>query len=250
MSIFDDWKKRRIDRKIEKYGQYLSLKTSSRDGRWQAMEFLRDSGSSEAISALLQRFRLTIPELTQDEEEKDFVCTIISEKGVIAKKPLLQYISKYDEIMKPLVLLAQILGPDEMVVYLVNQIKDVGELFSSMKTIKVVEILRHLALYQSACLVDLGLSIITSFDDDEVILAGLEVLEKQADERSRQTMLELAAAPETTLRITFRIGDIIEKLGWSIKGVTDRKQLEVKLRDEFYTVKGGYLKRKNIQKYG
>jgi len=250
MSFIETWKQRRLESKIAKYAHYLTQKTSSKEGRVQAMEFLRDIGSPEAITALLQRFRLTIPELTQDEEEKDYVCSLIKNFGVVAKGPLLHFIQHHDEVMKPLDLLGRLVSPDEMVDILIEQIKDVRELYSAMKTIKVVEVLRYLARFTSLKLVELGLSIITTIDDDEVILAAIEMLEHQADDKVRVPLLELAAQPETTMRIAIRIADMFVNLHWSIKGVAARKQLEAKLKNEFYTVTGGFLKKKTLETYG
>lgn len=250
MSFLDNWNNRRRQRKIEKYAQHLCKRSSSRDSRLQAIDFLKDDGSSEAISALLQRFRLTVPELTQDEEEKEYICSVITDFGDKAKEPLLDFIKRHDEVMKPLTLLSNLISSDEMIDILINRIQEIGELYSAMKTIKVVEILRHLAQYSSPKLVKLSMDIISRSDDDEVILAAIEVLEQQADEHTRIPLLELAADPDTTQRITVRIGDLLVKLHWSLKGLKTRKELEVKLKTEFYTVKGGFLKRKNLRAGG
>lgn len=249
MSFLDNWKEKRVAKKIAKNSQYLSNKTSSRDGRYAAIEELKEIGSIEAIEGLLQRFRLTTPELTQDEEEKDYVSEYIRSKRKEAVDPLKEFIKRYDQVMRPLRLLSSILSEEEMVSFLRERINEVGELFSESQTIKLVEMLRHLAKYHTNDLVDIALEYIRPGENDEVIVAAVEILENQNDEKSRIPLLELAVHEETTQRITFRIGDLIEKLQWNIKGFPERKQLEDKLKGEFRILKGGFIKRKMEELY-
>ena len=103
-----------------------------------------------------------------------------------------------------------------------------------MKTIKLVEILRHLAQYSSPKLLNIALHIVESHDDDEVILAAIEVLETQANKKARLPLLKLASDPDTTQRIT-SIREIINKNiekkiwygnSWIAKSKPDLKMLK------------------------
>jgi len=249
MALLEDWKKKRLDRKIQKNRAYLTKKTTSKDGRIQAIEILKEIGTSDAISGLLQRFRLTVPELTQDEEEKKYICTIIRERGDKTIEPLKKFIDGYDEVMHPLTLLAEKIPEQDMIQLLIGKVQDMSELYSSGKTIKLIEMLRHLARYKNEKLLDAALTFIDPIFDDEVILAAIELLEAQEDESVRQPLMELGAQTEITHRIAFRIGDMFEKLHWSIKGHTQRKPLEAKLKIEFQIQRGGYLKRRHAQEF-
>ena len=55
-----------------------------------------------------------------------------------------------------------------------------------------------------------------------------------------------AADPDITHRIAFRIGELMERLHWSLKGVENRKELESKLAEEFHILKKGFLKKKKV----
>lgn len=244
MALISDWKENRLAKKIRKNGHYLTLKTSSKDGRLQAIEILKEIGTKEAISAMLLRFRLTVPELTQDEDEKDYVSDIITKLGEKAKEPLIDFINRYDEVMRPLRLLAKLLSDEEITSILIEKIQDVDELYSSMRTIKIVEILKHLSEYKTPNLVPVALKFINS-GDDEVVIEAIDVLATQADEETRIPLLTLASAPDTTMRIIIHIGEMFEKLKWSIKGIPKRKQLEARLKSEFHIKKGGFLKRRH-----
>ncbi|MFC1849469.1 hypothetical protein ACFL27_04585 [candidate division CSSED10-310 bacterium] len=244
MAILDNWKQKRLTQKIQKNSHYLTKKTSSKDGRLQAIEILKEIETPEAIAGLLQRFRLTVPEITQDEEEKDYVSGIIAACGSKAKQPLIDFIDRYDEVMHPLTLLAKLIPQEELIAILRDKIEDIGELYSSMKTMKVVEILRHLARYKSDELVDMAINFISEYDDDEVILAAVEILEEQANEKARMPLLELIAQSEATQRIILSVGDMFEKLHWSLKGSKNRNQIEAKLKVEFHILRKGFLKRR------
>lgn len=245
MQFIQEWKENRLAKKIQKTGRHLSSKTSSRDSRLQSIDFLKDIQNQDALQALLQRFRFTAPELTQDEEEKDYVASLIRARGQAALEPLKTYIRQHDEIVYPLSLLGKLVSEEEMIDFLIDVAAGVGELYSGHKTIKLVELLRYLSRFRSPALVDFATTYLTASHDDEVIIAAIDILQQQADERARTALIDLAMDQSTTQRIIYRLGELFVLLQWSIKGGSDRKQFESRLKPEYYVVRGGLVKRKN-----
>ncbi len=97
-------KDRALQRTIEK----ATNKLAQQPDRWGALEKLREDGSDDAIFGLCKRWSVTSNKGVEDEQEKNWVVDVLSEKGEASLPGLIRYMKSAETLSHPLRVLEKI----------------------------------------------------------------------------------------------------------------------------------------------
>jgi len=179
--------------------------------RTRALEQLRDIGSPEAISALLQRFTVkTEPGIT-DAEEKEFTLSIVTSFGDAAVGPVEDFIRDYDSVAWGVRCL-EALVPQEHVVGTLTAVLDKLSREYSREPDKKVLLINHLGEHHTGD-PRVGPAVRPFLEDpiDEVRVAALQVIVRQGDKDAGEaiaTCLVGAEAPRVRAAAASALADL------------------------------------------
>jgi len=77
-------------------------KLSQQADRWGALERLKEDGTEPALYGLCKRFGITSMRGVEDEQEKQWVVTVLVDKGAMVLEPLRRYMSTATQLGFPL----------------------------------------------------------------------------------------------------------------------------------------------------
>jgi hypothetical protein len=102
-------KDRALQRTIEK----ATNKLAQQPDRWGALEKLREEGTDNALYGLCKRWGVTSMKGVEDEQEKNWVCDVLVEKGPLSLPALVRYMKQADQLAHPLTVLEKIADHDK-----------------------------------------------------------------------------------------------------------------------------------------
>ena len=102
-------KDRALQRTIEK----ATNKLAQQPDRWGALEKLREDGSDDAIFGLCKRWSVTSNKGVEDEQEKNWVVDVLSEKGEASLPGLVRFMKSADQLAHPLRVLEKVANHDK-----------------------------------------------------------------------------------------------------------------------------------------
>ncbi len=97
-------KDRALQRTIEK----ATNKLAQQPDRWGALEKLREDGSDDATFGLCKRWSVTSQKGVEDEQEKNWVVDVLSEKGEASLPGLIRFMKSADQLAHPLRVLEKV----------------------------------------------------------------------------------------------------------------------------------------------
>jgi HEAT repeat protein len=225
----------RIQRKtktlLERYAQH--------DARMEAAEILREIGTPDAIYGLARRFSSTAENLGTDQDEKKRIQDVLIAFGDDAIEPLQRYVRSYDKVTWAIDALKQLLPRDALIPFLIEVLSEGDPV--RIRGEKAHQILKAFEDLDSPDVIE-GVTPCLSSPDDTVRIAAIECLETYGDERAREPLLDTLVSPdEDSMRVKMKIGEVLEKLEWDVKGY--RKKVESALPEPFRVTSKGRVTR-------
>jgi hypothetical protein len=240
--ILERWRKRRLERSIQKYKKSIKNKFGFGDDRQRAIEFFQKLGGLQGCIGLLERFMVNIDQSIRDEEEKEQVFKILVGMGGDVVSAIEEYIHRKDStrvpITWPLKVLDAVAKPEEVVSVIVRALEKLGVSYTTDPERKVL-LISQLAEYDDPR----GTQALVPFlrdHRDEVQLEAVSALTKKADDASRDVVLQILIDTDTPPRLRAAIVESIQRLGWDVKGY--RKKVEAVLPDGMFVDRSGRIK--------
>ena len=208
--------------------------------RVAACQKLAAMGTSEAIEALLDRFKITVAPATQDESEKEQVFQwLVSHDAKSVVHPLSRFLLAERQVYWPVKVLRAILAKEEFIdsmektlSYLLKNPPASPEPQAQM--IRVIEDLHSPGLEE----------VITGHlreRDDDICLASIDYLMQHAGDQTRETILECYLDAQERPRIKAHLLDCLSEKGWVVRGF--RSAVEKTLPAEYVLTRDGRIRR-------
>ncbi len=205
-----------------------------------AMERLSRWRTQAAAATLLRRFTVQVSQASMDLEEKQYAVRLLIGMGRVAVTPILEYVQSEGEVTYPLQALRGILGAEEYVQALKEQLERLSNGYTRWPEAKKVlieqvpddafEVMREL---MERCLSD---------EDDDVCIAAVDFLARNGGEVERERLLNTFLEAEARPRVRGRILDHFLERDWPVKGY--RKRVEEAIQEPFYLTAKGTVKRR------
>jgi HEAT repeats len=242
MSILDLFSKEsRVKRARESAMKKAVSKFDQSADRFRALQTLRDDGSEEALFGLLRRFGMMYDKTIEDEQEKDWVFEVLSEKGPTIIPSLEKYLLIAESISWPLRLLDKV-ADRETELLVLGKILARHEPGYERDPTKKIQLLNHLAGLkdEKEKRVPALVAPYLKDMDEGVRYAAVEALVRQGDEAAASAALldQFVSPQEDSLRIRLQVADGFADHGWVIPAerVADVQKL---MPDQFKLIKAG-----------
>lgn len=237
MSIFSIFS-RSPEKQIERLRKKVKEPHGDASVRVNAAHKLYQMGTPEAISALLERFNITVSPSRQDDEEKEEVLQWIASFGRDAVEPIKAFLRTERQVYWPFRALRLIVPEDELT-RISNELLTHHWNHPPASPIPLVQLIRSLEGIHSQELEE-TISRFLEERDDDVRLAALGYLFQQAGEDARNAVLECYLDSEDRPRIRSHILQRLAESGWSVKGY--RPSVEESLPPEYTLTRDGCVK--------
>ena len=209
--------------------------------RVAAMERLAAWKTPEAVTALLRRFTVQVPQASMDQEEKQYTVRLMVENGRIATRPILHYLRTEPEVTYPVQALREILPVVEFTSAIQEILDGMIQSYTRWPEAKVV-LIEHLPDESFAQLKE-TVTRFLSDDDDDVCIAAIDYLARNGDETIREELLTLFLNADARPRVRGRIlGHFCER-DWPVKGY--RKRVEEVISEPYYLTSKGTVRRRD-----
>jgi hypothetical protein len=209
--------------------------------RVAAMERLGAWNTPEAVTALLRRFTVQVPQASMDQEEKQYTVRLIVQNGRVAVEPILHYLRTEPEVTYPVQALREILPVVEFTSVIREILDGMIKSYTRWPEAKVV-LIEHLPDESFAQLQETVTRFLND-DDDDVCIAAIDYLARNGDEAVREGMLTLFLNADARPRVRGRIlGHFCER-DWPVKGF--RKKVEEVISEPYYLTSKGTVRRRD-----
>ena len=178
-SLFGGSREERESKRIKELSKRTQEKYGDAAARTRALEQLRDIGTPEAISALLQRFTVkTEPGIT-DAEEREFTLEIVTSFGEKAIGPIESFIRTHDSVAWAIRCLEEIVPEDRVIAILTGELEKLSTEYAREPDKKVLLINR----LQEPKDPRIPPAVVPFLDDpsDEVRIAAMKALVAQGE---------------------------------------------------------------------
>jgi len=208
--------------------------------RMNAAAKLLEMGTPEALRALLDRFTITVSPSIQDEEEKKEVVSWIIHAREKAVPALMAFLKEERELYWPAKALRQILPAEPYA----EKIADILQHHwdnppaSYDPTAQLIRLLGGVTTPRLVSTVSLFLQEESS---DDLRLAAVDFLFEQAEEASREPVLQCYLDSEDRPRVRGHILDCLAQKGWNVKGF--RAKIEETLPEGYQMSREGRVKK-------
>jgi len=233
MGVFDLFSKDgRVERARKRNAARAVNKYSQSPDRMKSLQALRDDGSEDALYGLMRRFGMMYDKTIEDEQEKDWVFDVLSEKGITILPALKKYMREADSISWPLRLLDKVADRETELAAL-RELLDRHEPGYERDPTKKIQLLNHLAGLKDKRVPALAAPYLADMDEG-VRYAAVEALVRQGDEAAGAGPLldQLTKAEEDSLRIRLQIAEGFAELGWTVPA--DRREAVLKFLPEAF----------------
>jgi hypothetical protein len=209
--------------------------------RQKAIDQLGQMKYPEAITALLSRFTVTVEPQTTDAEEKEQAFKLICAQNKEAVKPVLLFLQQSDQASSwALRILAELLPAEEVTARCLDLLKMIGPDYSRDPQKKLV-LLGHLEGNEDGRVADTVLPFLEDMLDD-VKVAALKLLGPLKHERSREPILKLLVAEDTSKRVRMAATVALHASGFGVQGF--REKVESQLAEPYFVDKSGLIKKR------
>lgn len=243
-SAWDRFRQNQARRKLDRLTRHLREKWAQGYERLAAADELNALPGDDAVFALLQRFEIQVPKISEDEDERQYVFEMILAKGAEALPAIRRFVREREGLAYPLQLLDRIAGREETRRFLLEVLDDLTPEYDRAPQ-KKTEIIQVLGEYQDEEVVGRLLPFLKDPNDD-VVLRIMESLTRHEHpepvlERIRDAFLELWTDEEEKPRLKRRLAEMFKELRWKVTGF--RTKVEEHLPDGFYVDKKGFIKK-------
>jgi hypothetical protein len=206
--------------------------------RFKALQALRDDGSEEALYGLMRRFGMMYDKSIEDEQEKEWVFEVLSEKGTAILTALEKYLLTADSISWPLRLLDKV-ADREKELEILRKVLERHEPGYERDPSKKIQLLNHMAALKDPRVPPLVPPYLKDMDEG-VRYAAVDAVVRQADEGAAAAPLleRFTSAEEDSLRVRLKIAEGFVEHGWVVPA--DRRADVLKfMPDQFKLTKDG-----------
>ena len=200
--------------------------------RLEGMQKLREIGSDEAILGLARRFSYVYDKLSEDEQEKEWVCESLIGMGERAVAPLRAYAKGAESLSWPLRVLEKIAGKDTLLA-VVDEVLARDEPGYTRNPTRKIQVLTWLGEWKGASDREIAARIVpylADFDETVRFTAADAVSHHRDEETLRAPLLDALLRPEEeSRRIKVRAAEVLADAGCV---VTDRKEAVARLLAE------------------
>ncbi len=228
------------ERQLKKAVKQVTQTHGDAAPRVAAMERLAAWGTPGAAKALLRRFTIQVAQATMDSEEKQYTVTLISGVGQAAVAPILGYLRTEGEVTWPIRALREILPAEEFHKALRDVLEDLAEGYTRWPQAKAVMI-EHLPDEAFPLASETVLKLLQD-DDDDVCIAAIDFIARNADEELRRGLLQTFLDAEARPRVQGYVLGVFCEQQWPVKGF--RKKIEESIIEPFYLTSKGTVKRR------
>jgi hypothetical protein len=209
--------------------------------RVAAMERLASWKTPPAITALLRRFTVQVPQASMDQEEKQYTVRLIVQNGRVGVEPILHYLRTEPEVTYPVQALREILKVEDFTSLIRDILAGMADTYTRWPEAKVV-LIEHLPDESFSRLQETVTRFLND-EDDDVCIAAVDYLARNVDEAVRDGMLNLFLNADARPRVRGRIlGHFCER-DWPVKGY--RKRVEDVISEPYYLTSKGTVRRRD-----
>jgi hypothetical protein len=244
MGLLDLFSKDKRDERARRNNMARAAdKNAQSPDRLRALEALAQDGSDEALYGLLRRFGINYHKTIEDEQEKDWVFEVLSDKGKAALPAVRRYLRSADSISWPLRLLDKVGDPEEILAALKEVIEKSPPGYERDPT-KKIQLVHHLGHFQHPEASTLVAPYLEDMDEG-VRFASVEALvEQKREDVARAPLVKLFASDqEESRRIRLKICEGFVERGWRIEA-GERAGVDKHMPDTFQIDKDGKIKKK------
>jgi len=204
--------KRLVDKATKKYGPP--------ENRQEALEALRDLGTPEALTGLLQRFSLRVEPGITDDEEKEFVHQVLVDAGDKAVEPVKKFITRALQPTWAIKVLSQLVPQEDLVATVIAALEREGAEYTRDPEKKIV-LLDHLEPLDDPRIAPALAPFFADMNED-VRVKAVRALGKRCDEACREPLVQalLKAREDKSERMRKAAADALAATGLSVKGFT------------------------------
>lgn len=239
MKWLDDMQQKRAEKALQKNIKKVSNPFAASDGRYAAIDALREMGTAEAIQGIMHRFNFTAQQTMVDAEEKEYAVKAVLHFGERAVDSIKGYLRVCTYPSWPVKLLRELTSEEVVLDSLLDLLDAEDTAFRRAAEEKTLEVLKHVEEFRDTRIIDKALAYLDHSSDD-IRLAALKLLEANADDRVRDAMLDLLDDDEAP-RLRVAAADVFARMEWRTHGRA--KGLREKLPDGFFMTKDGVIKR-------
>jgi hypothetical protein len=187
--------------------------------RFAAMEKLRDLGTDDALYALARRFSYVYDKTIEDEQEKEWVADVLTDKGASALPAVSRYAKSAESLSWPLRVIERVAKPEE-VLAVVDDLLTREEPGYTRNPTKKLQILTFLSEWKASSSAEISKRVVPYLADfDEGIrFAAVDAIAIHKDEgTSRAPLLDAMTRPEEeSRRIKVRCAEVLVDAGWQV----------------------------------
>jgi len=229
----------REERQINKVKKRLMNPHRQTDDRKYAAQELMQLGTHESIAALLQRFTYRTENGITDEGEKTFVFDCVVELGLVAKKPIEEYVMTHVEVYWPLQALRNIAGDEDALELLLKALETVESGYSEQERRKA-ELISNLREFQDERALERLIEALVDSNDDVRVMA-VEGILPHGPKKALKPLVDRLMDPEESGRIRTVILEVLSDQKWSLRNF--RASLDGHLPAAYSLDTDGYVTR-------
>jgi len=244
MGLFDVFqsKEKRTAKNRQKLIERASDKYKQSPDRLRALEQLLEDGSDEALYGLLCRFGMKYDKSIEDEQEKEWVCDVLVEKGTDVIEPVRRYLKNAGSVSWPLRVLSKVVASPEEELQLLEDVLTRHEPGYERDPTKKIQILSHLLSMNLDSAAAVAAPYLDDMDEGVRYEAAKVLLDKKLEAVAREPLLDLFVSPdEESLRLRVLVANGFHTLGWSVG--SHRAGVETFLPDSFKVDRAGFIKK-------
>lgn len=190
------------------------------ENRSKALDELREMGTAEAYTAMLQRFTVNVEPSITDQTEKDFVFSSLVDAGQAAVAPVKAFIRTSAFPTWPLRVLEKLVPAQEVVETILDTLDREGPDYTRDPE-KKLTLVRHLQSFQDSRIASRLVPFLADVSED-VSVAAIGVVAEQPSEEVHEPLVQalLRADEISSERLRLAAAEALRKCEISVKGHT------------------------------
>jgi HEAT repeat protein len=213
MGLFDFFKSS-PEATIQKHAGRVADKRAQAPDRWESIQALGGLKSSEAVKALLPRFKFYVDPGITDNDEKDETFRLVCAAGKAAIPPTRAFALKAESLSWPLKILERLADDDEMVEVLVGLLAhmDVEYQRDPQRKLQALQAIEERRDPRVGAAVERFLGDV----NETARFHAVTALFRQDDVATRRPAIEAALAGEESVRVKARLLECFAQQGWAV----------------------------------
>lgn len=227
---------------VGKWSKRLMNKYQQTAERKRAIDALADIGTTEAVGALLQRYKYRTEATIVDEDEKQCVYDAVVSLGESAVPALTAYISSETAIYWPVKALRKLVGDDEASRQVLTALDGIEDSFGANRDRRerLVDNLREFAHDEAVYRRLLGL---LTDEDEEIVIRAVDGLSaRKNDPAVPNAIVPILLEDDTSHRVRTLVMELVIEEGWNVKRF--KKALLERIPEQYFIDDTGVVQRR------